>query len=236
VNLHNKVLSTDLSHLINVSDDTIRRDLQELAEAGKIIKVHGGALSPSFHNSNHSSREIYSYTQKRIIAQKAASLITEGMFVLSGGGTTVIELAKALPPQLHATFISGSIPAIYEYMNHPNIDVIVIGDKISKNSKITVGLEAISRIRQLRADICFLGINAINLDNGVSDNDWDVVQIKKAMIESSRKLVCLTIAEKINSQQPIQVCDLTKIDTLITELPPDDPILEPYIKAGITVL
>jgi DeoR/GlpR family transcriptional regulator of sugar metabolism len=236
VNLHNKVLSTDLSHLINVSDDTIRRDLQELAEAGKIIKVHGGALSPSFHNSNHSSREIYSYTQKRIIAQKAASLITDGMFVLSGGGTTVIELAKALPPQLHATFISGSIPVIYEYMNHPNIDVIVIGDKISKNSKITVGLEAISRIRQLRADICFLGINAINLDNGVSDNDWDVVQIKKAMIESSRKLVCLTIAEKINSQQPIQVCDLTKIDTLITELPPDDPILEPYIKAGITVL
>jgi DeoR/GlpR family transcriptional regulator of sugar metabolism len=236
VNLHNKVLSTDLSHLINVSDDTIRRDLQELAEAGKIIKVHGGALSPSFHNSNHSTREIYSYTQKRIIAQKAASLIEEGMFVLSGGGTTVIELAKALPPQLHATFISGSIPAIYEYMNHPNIDVIVIGDKISKNSKITVGLEAISRIRQLRADICFLGINAINLDNGVSDNDWDVVQIKKAMIESSRKLVCLTIAEKINSQQPIQVCDLKKIDTLITELPPDDPILEPYIKAGITVL
>jgi DeoR/GlpR family transcriptional regulator of sugar metabolism len=235
VNLHNKVLSTDLSQHINVSDDTIRRDLQELAEAGKIIKVHGGALSPSFHNSNHSSREIYSYTQKRIIAQKAARLIKDGMFVLSGGGTTIIELAKALPPQLHATFISGSIPAIYEYMNHPNIDVIIIGDKISKNSKITVGLEAISKIRQLRADICFLGINAINLENGVSDNDWEVVQIKKAMIESAQKLVCLTIAEKINSQQPIQVCDIQKIDTLITELPPDDPILEPYIKAGINV-
>ncbi len=236
VNLHNKVLSADLSQIINVSDDTIRRDLQELAEAGKIIKVHGGALSPSFHNSNQSTRDVYSYTQKRIIAQKAAKLVKDGMFVLSGGGTTVIELAKALPPQLHATFISGSIPAIYEYMNHPNIDVIAIGDKISKNSKITVGLEAISRIRQLRADLCFLGINAINLENGVSDNDWEVVQIKKAMIESSQKLVCLTIAEKINSQQPIQVCDINKIDSLITELPPDDPILEPYIKAGITVL
>ena len=121
-------------------------------------------------------------------------------------------------------------------MNHPNIDVIVIGDKISKNSKITVGLEAISRIRQLRADLCFLGINALNLDSGVSDNDWEVVQIKKAMIESAQKLVCLTIAEKINSQQPIQVCDLKKIDILITELPPDDPLLQPYIKAGIKVL
>ncbi|MGZ3922818.1 MAG: DeoR/GlpR family DNA-binding transcription regulator, partial [Flavisolibacter sp.] len=138
VNLHNKVLSTDLSQHINVSDDTIRRDLQELAEAGKLIKVHGGALSPSFHHGLHTSKEVYSYTQKKIIAQKAASLIKDGMFVLTGGGTTIIELARALPSSLHATFISGSIPAIYEYMNHPNIDVIVIGDKISKNSKITV--------------------------------------------------------------------------------------------------
>jgi DeoR/GlpR family transcriptional regulator of sugar metabolism len=236
VNLHNKVLSADLSQSINVSDDTIRRDLQELADAGKLIKVHGGALSPSFHHGNQPSVDVYSYTQKRIIAQKAASLVKDGMFVLTGGGTTIIELAKALPEGLHATFISGSIPAIYEYMNHPNIDVIAIGDKISKNSKITVGMEAISRIRQLRADLCFLGINAINLENGVSDNDWDVVQIKRAMIESSQKLVCLTIAEKINSQQPIQVCESRKIDTLITELPPDDPVLQPYIKTGIKVL
>jgi DeoR/GlpR family transcriptional regulator of sugar metabolism len=236
VNLHNKVLSADLSQHINVSDDTIRRDLQELAVAGKLIKVHGGALSPSFHNGHHTSREVYSYTQKKIIAQKAASLIKDGMFVLTGGGTTIIELARALPLNLHATFISGSIPAIYEYMNHPNIDVIAIGDKISKNSKITVGLEAISRIRQLKADLCFLGINAINIENGVSDNDWEVVQIKKAMIESAQRLVCLTIAEKINSQQPIQVCDIQKIDTLITELPPDDPVLEPYKKASINVL
>jgi DeoR/GlpR family transcriptional regulator of sugar metabolism len=177
-----------------------------------------------------------SYSQKKIIAQKAASLITDGMFVLTGGGTTIIELARALPSSLHATFISGSIPAIYKYMNHPNIDVIVIGDKISKNSKITVGLEAVSRIRQIKADICFMGINALNLENGVSDNDWDVVQIKKAMVESSQRLVCLTIAEKINSQQPIQVCQLSKIDTLITERAPDDPLLKPYVQAGIKVL
>jgi DeoR/GlpR family transcriptional regulator of sugar metabolism len=235
VNLHNKVLCTDLQHL-NVSDDTIRRDLQELAEAGKLIKVHGGALSSYFHNGLQTSKEAYSYDQKKIIAQKAASLIKDGMFVLTGGGTTIIELARALPPSLRATFISGSIPAIYEYMNHPNIDVIVIGDKILKNSKITVGLEAISRIRQLKADLCFLGISALNLENGVSDNDWDVVQIKKAMVESSQKLVCLTIAEKLNSQMALQVCESSDIDILITELPADHELLQPYKDAGIQVL
>jgi len=236
VNLHNKVLSVNLCQDINVSDDTIRRDLQELAEEGKIIKVHGGALSVSFHKENAPDDQIYSFLQKGIIAQKAATLVKEGMFVLTGGGTTITELAKALPPQLHATFISGSLTALLEYSKHPNIEVIAIGDKISKNSKISIGLDAIMKIRQIKSDICFLGINAIDHRFGISDNDWDVVQVKQAMVESSKKTVCLTISEKINTLQPLKVCDLNKIDTLITELPPDDPLLKPYKEAGITIL
>ncbi len=236
INLHNKVLLTDLSEQINVSNDTIRRDLQELADLGRIIKVHGGALSPSFHNGHQSHKEVYAYTQKKIIAKKAASLIKNGMFVMTGGGTTIIEMARALPQDLQATFISGSIPALFEYSSHPNIEVIAIGDKVAKTSKITIGSEAISKIREFRVDLCFLGVNAINLQTGISDNDWDIVQVKKAMIESAEKLVCLTISEKIDSRQPIQICDLKKIDTLITELSPEDELLQPYLKAGINLV
>ena len=236
VNLHNKVLSSLLCQEINVSEDTIRRDLQELAEEGKIIKVHGGALSHSFNEVYYSFNNVYSQDQKKIIAQKAASLIKEGMFVLTSGGTTIIELARVLPPRLKATFVSGSIPAILEYMQHPSIDVIMIGDRVSKNSKITIGGEAIAKIKQIKADLCFLGINAIDIRHGTTDNDWDIVQIKKAMIESSQKVVCLTISEKINTLQPIHICDVAQIDILVTELHPDDPILKPYAEAGITIL
>ncbi len=236
VNLHNKVLSSTLCQEVNVSEDTIRRDLQELAETGKVIKVHGGALSQSFNQLYYSVSNVYSQNQKKIIAQKAASLIHDGMFVLTSGGTTILELARSLPKELRATFISGSLPAILEYMYHPNIEVIVIGDKVSKNSKITVGADAIAKIHQINADLCFLGINAIDTTHGITDNDWDVVQIKKAMIGSAKKIVCLTIAEKINSVQPIHVCPIGKIDILITELPPSDPLLKPYVDAGITVL
>jgi len=236
VNLHNKVLCVDLCQDVNVSDDTIRRDLQELSEEGKVIKVHGGALSNSFHKGNPSSEQVYAYVNKGIIAQKAASLIQEGMFVSTGGGTTITELAKALPQELTATFISGSISALMEYIKHPNIEVISIGDKISKNARLAVGPDAIAKIRQIKSDLCFLGINAIDPVFGVSDNDWEVVQIKKAMIESAKKTVCLTISEKINTLQPIKVCDLENIDMLITELPADDPMLRPYVDAGITVL
>ncbi|MBW7838037.1 MAG: DeoR/GlpR transcriptional regulator [Chitinophagaceae bacterium] len=237
VNLHNKVLLNDLSEQLHVSNDTIRRDLQELSDLGRVIKVHGGAVSLSFHGGGHQSgNDVYAYTQKKIIARKAISLIRDGMFVLTGGGTTVIEMARALPNDLSATFISGSLPALLEYSNHPLIDVIAIGDKVSKTSRITVGSEAIARIKELKVDICFMGINAINVEEGVSDNDWDIVQVKKAMIEASRKLVCLTISEKINSRQVIPICPLNKVDTLITELSPDDPLLRPYVRAGVRVL
>ena len=236
VNLHNKVLSSSLSADIRVSEDTVRRDLQELAEEGKLIKVHGGALSNSFSQVHIPNDGVYSQSQKRSIAQKAIGLIGNGMFVLTGGGTTMVEMARMLPRQLKATFISGSIAAILEYMEHPNIEVILIGDRISKSSKITVGPEAIAKIRQLNADICFLGTNSIDIENGVTDNDWEVVQLKKAMIESSRKVVCLSIAEKVNTFQPLQICDLSKIDILVTELSPSDPLLKPYADAGIELL
>ncbi len=236
LDLHNRVLSSSLSSEMNVSEDTIRRDLQELSDSGRIIKVHGGALSRSFNNFYDHQSPIYSRPGKKIIARKTASLIKDGMFVLSSGGTTIQEMARALSPKLKATFITGSIPAAIEYMHHPGIDVILIGDKLSKHAKITVGGDAIARIRQIRADLCILGINAIDVKHGVTDNDWDVVQIKKAMIESAEKVICVSILEKTNSYQPIQICALDEIDILITESDPENPVLKPYKDAGIRVL
>lgn len=235
VNLHNRVLSSDLSSQINVSEDTIRRDLQELADKGKIIKVHGGALSKSFSSSINSSN-VYSIDAKKTIAQKAASLVKEGMFVMSTGGTTIIEMAKALPENLHATFITGSLPAALEYVHHPSIEVIFIGDKLSKSSQITIGADAILKIRQFKVDLCFMGINALDLEHGLTDNDYEVVQVKKAMIESANQLIALSISEKINTTQNIQVCKAQELDLLITELSPDQKIFDPYKNAGINII
>jgi DeoR/GlpR family transcriptional regulator of sugar metabolism len=235
VNLHNRVLSSDLSSQINVSEDTIRRDLQELADKGKIIKVHGGALSRSFSSSINSS-SVYNIDAKKTIAQKAASLIKDGMFVMSTGGTTIIEMAKALPENLHATFITGSLPAALEYVHHPTIEVIFIGDKLSKSSQITIGADAILKIRQFKVDLCFLGINALDVKHGLTDNDYEVVQVKKAMIESANQVIALSISEKINTTQNIQVCKVGELDTLVTELSPDDKLFQPYKNAGLNIL
>lgn len=235
VNLHNKVLSTDLSQEMKVSEDTIRRDLNELADSGKVIKTHGGALSNSFYLSLRTNH-VYSLDEKKTIANKAAGLVKDGMFVLTTGGTTIIELAKALPPELSATFITGSLPAAYEYIHHPGLEVIFIGDKISKSSLLSVGGDAISKIKGIRADLCFLGTNAIDIKSGITDNDWDVVQVKKAMIESSDKVVTMAISEKLNTYQRIKVCNINEVDMLITELDSSNERLLSYKDAGLEVL
>ena len=235
INLHNKVLTSDLCEAIEVSEDTIRRDLIELADSGQIIKVHGGALSRSFHVS-FQANGVYSHDKKKLIAQKAVSLIKDGMFVLTTGGTTLLELGKALPQHLRATFFTGSLPAALEYIQHPNIEVIFIGDRISKTSQITIGGDAISKIKQINADICFLGINAIDPEHGLTDNDWDVVQVKKAMIQSSKKVVALTISEKVNSLQKIKVAPIEELDIMITELNPSAEIFDGYRQKGIDIL
>lgn len=234
INLHNRVLSTDLSVLINVSEDTIRRDLNELNEAEKLIKVHGGALSKSFHNAGMGA-DVYQHDSKKIIAQKAVSLIEDGMSLLTTGGTSIVEMARLLPEDLHVTFFTVSIAAAYEYAKHSNIEVIFIGNKISKSSQITVGAETINKISQINSDLCFLGVNAIN-EEGISDNDWDVVQVKKAMIQSSKQTAFLTISEKLNTQQRIKVCELNKVGLLITELDENEEVLKPYRRKDILVL
>jgi DeoR/GlpR family transcriptional regulator of sugar metabolism len=236
LDLHNKVLCSSLSEEMSVSEDTVRRDLQELCDEGRLIKVHGGALSRSFHFLSQGSQPVYSLPAKRLIAEKTAGLIRNGMVVFTTGGTTIQELATAIHHDLQATFITTSIPAALAFGQHPSIEVILIGDRMSKSAKMCVGGDVISRIRDIRADLCISGVNGLDATIGMTDSDWDVVQVKKAMVEAARKTICVSIAEKLNSRQQFRVCGPERIDTLVTELSRDDVKLKPYHARGMAIV
>lgn len=235
INIHNKVLSSDLSTQLDVSEDTVRRDLQELAEEGKLIKVHGGALSKSFHFTLESNT-IYSQPEKKSIAAKAIELIKDGMMVVLSGGTTIRELVKALPPQLNATFITVSVPIALELLEHPSSEVIFFGNKLLKNAQMSVGAEVVQRLGEIKADLCFLGTNSIDANYGITDLEWEIIEVKRALIKCANKTVSLAISEKLNTIQRLQVCKPDDIDILITELDPDNPLLDAYHKSGMLVL
>lgn len=234
INLHNKVLSADLSAQLDISEDTIRRDLNELAETGKIVKVHGGALSKSFHFPFHEV-EIYARDSKKEIASKSLDLIKNDMILLLGGGTTMIELARIIPENLKAMLFTISPLVALEVAEHSNVNVNLIGGQLSRNSHVSIGSHVVNLLSEIKVDLCFLGTNGLSLEAGVTDSDWEVVQVKKAMIKSAEKTAILTIAEKLGSIQKMKVCNLNSVDYLITDLKKDNATLAEYAKT-VTVI
>ena len=236
VHLHNKVLSTDLSELLGVSNDTIRRDLKELTDLGKVIKTHGGAVSPTFINTITDNKDIYAHDQKKIIAEKANTLIKSNMTIVVEGGTTVLEFAKKISSHIKATFYTISPHTAITLAAHENLTVYTIGGKLDKNSNLHTGAEVINRLMELQADLCLTGANGFSIQKGLTDVDWEVVQVLKAMTRCAKKTGVLTISEKLNTQQKIMVCDFNKIDYLVTELDTGAEILKPYVNSHIKVL
>lgn len=229
INLHNKVLSSDLSVQLNVSEDTIRRDLNELAENGKVLKVYGGALSKSFQYPFHEN-DVYAKESKKLIAKKAIRLIQNGMSVLAGGGTTMLELARMIPDSLQCTFFTISPLVALELSERTNADVILIGGKLSRNTNISIGSQVVNQLTEIKVDLCLLGTNSLSVEDGVTDSDWEVVQIKKAMIRCSSKTCILSISEKLGSVQKMRVCNLNAISHLVTDLDPRHPKLDEFRK------
>lgn len=229
LNLHHKVLSSDLCDLLHVSLDTIRRDLNELAKNGKIIKVHGGAISKSFHYP-FQQPQVYAKEQKKEIARKAMQLIKDNMVFLVGGGTVMLELARMIPPDLKGTFFTVSPLVALEVAERSTVDVILLGGQLSRNAYICTGASVVSQLSEIRVDVCFLGTNGLSIQDGVTDYDWEVVQVKKAMIKSAHKTALLSIAEKLDSAQKMKVCNLSSLTYLITELNPTDDTLIKYSK------
>lgn len=235
INLHNRVLSSDLVQLLNVSEDTIRRDLQEMSDDNLLYKVHGGALSKSYHSSFDNSA-VYAKDSKIKIAKKVPPLIKDGMVILTGGGTTIIELVKQLPENLHATFFTISPLVAIELAKYPKIEVILIGGLFSKNSQITYGGHVISQLSEINADLCLLGTSALHAKDGLTDTDWEINQLKKAMLNSSKKSAVLCISEKLNISLRLKVAALENINYLITELDPLDVKLADYQVKGLKII
>ena len=222
-----KVHSEELSRLMAVSVDTVRRDLIELEKDGKLVRVHGGAISVDF-NTPFQPEEIYAQKEKIQIAKKAMALVRDGMTLLMGGGTVMLEVARLLPENIKGTLFTVSPLVALEVAQRSSIDVILLSGRVARNSYICTGASVVSQISEVRADICLIGTNGFSLKDGVTDNDWEVVQVKKAMIRQSERTALLSLSEKQKTSHKLQVCPLHAVHYLITECEPSDPMFAEY--------
>jgi DeoR/GlpR family transcriptional regulator of sugar metabolism len=232
---HGRVLATDLSAELDVSSDTIRRDLRELDAAGLLRRVHGGALPRHGDAGPFEARARRAPQAKALLARRAAALVRHGDVVVLDGGTTTLELARALRDDLRATVITTSPPIALALADHPGLEVTVIGGTLRRNALVTVGATAIGELRNIRADLVFLGVCGLHPEIGVTTNDLEERHVKAAMIEGAAEVVALADHDKLGTAMPVVVAPMKAVTQLVTDGEVDDRALAPYRALGIEV-
>jgi DeoR/GlpR family transcriptional regulator of sugar metabolism len=230
-----QVIAKALSEELGLSEDTIRRDLRELARDGLLQRVHGGALPASPAVADFAGRTQIAPTAKVAIGRAAANMVQPGQVVMVDGGTTALQLAKHLPLALEATIVTHSPTIAVELIHHPRLEVILIGGKLFKHSVVAVGAAAIETIGRIRADIYFMGATGIHPKTGVTTGDLEESYVKRALSQSAAETILLASSEKLNAASPYLIVPLTELSAIITEKNVSEEITKPFGDLGIAV-
>lgn len=230
-----KVLLSDLSEQLKVSEDTIRRDIKTLSERGLLKAVRGGAVPHSTVPRHFRARENYDQLSKDIIAAKALQFLENDQVILFDGGTSTLAVAASIPHNLNITVVTNSFPIAGVLEDHPSVELIFAGGRLNKASFTAMGQDTHNAFQKIRADICFFGICSIHPSVGVTTVGYEEAAIKKTMVETAQRTIALATYEKINKADAYFICPVTDIDTIITNKPADHPDLAAYQAAGIDV-
>ena len=231
-----QVIAKDLSESFNVSEDTIRRDLRELAAEGLLQRVHGGALPASPAVGTLEQRQQISAGGKTAIARKAASMVRPGQVVIIDGGTTCVQMARHLPLTLKATVVTHSPGVALELVDHPDIEVVLIGGRLFKHSMVTIGAAAIEAIGHIRADSYFMGVTGIHPTEGLSTGDLEEAYVKRALMARAAEVVVLASAEKINAASPFVIAETTAATSIVIEADTTAASVAAFIPLGIGIV
>lgn len=236
---NNAVRVEDLSNQLSVSTNTIRRDLKALEEEGILRRVQGGALpnGPITGLTPFNQRLGVHLKEKKQIALKAKSLISNGDTIIIDAGTTMFELAKLLTSFSYLTVISNSIEiGNYLLANNPKITLILSGGIVLEESRCMVGIPAENFFSNINADITFLATRAISEKEGCTNQRLQEIPVKQKMIEAGKKVVLLADSSKIGRVALSKICPIESVHTLVT----DDKIAHERIAAfnncGVEIL
>ena len=231
-----RVIAKALSQQFAVSEDTIRRDLRELAGEGLLQRVHGGALPVSSALADVGTREQIGSSVKIRLGQAGARLIQPGQIVFLDGGTTNVQLARQLPRELRATIITHSPSIAVELVHHPRVEVELIGGRLFKHSMVAVGAQSAEAISRIRADLFVMGATGLHPQMGITTGDREEAAIKSLMARQSAETIVLATREKLGAASTYQIMPLAELSTLVTETGLSDEQRHGLDAAGVTLV
>ncbi len=227
----------DLSNKLEVSVDTIRRDLKSLDSQGLLKYVRGGACLPDtmLSFSNFKGREIINSSLKRDAAKKAVKFVKEGDIIALNAGTTNTILAQELVQlNFEFTVVSNNLAALNILMENSSIKYICIGGKIDGTERATYGSQCTDEFGEYIADIAFLSINAVNLNEGFTDFRLNEIPVIKTLSKNSKKVIAVMDSSKMNKLSKKKALSLHDVDILVTDS--QFPSMAEYEKNGVIVL
>ncbi|MDK1384683.1 DeoR/GlpR family DNA-binding transcription regulator [Sinorhizobium sp. 8-89] len=223
-----QVVAKALADELGLSEDTIRRDLREMAAEGLLKRVHGGALPLTPPLPDFAARQAIASDLKCRLGRRAADLVKPGQTVFLDGGTSNAELARALPRDLRSTIVTHS-PTIAAELEKHDAEVILIGGRLYKHSMVATGAAAVAAIEQIRVDIFFLGVTAIHPAHGLSTGDYEEAAIKRAIARQSAETYVLATPEKFGAASPHRIMSVSELAGLVV---PADMAAEPLSPYG----
>jgi len=210
-----QLVARTLALEFETSEDTIRRDLRELAAEGKLQRVHGGALPASVAMGDLAVREQVSTADKLALGRYGASLVQPGQVVILDGGTTALQVARHLAPALRATVVTHSPTVAVELARHAHVDIRLLGGRLFRHSMVNVGADVIAAAARLRADLFFLGVTGVHPEAGLSTGDAEEAAVKRALMERAAETVVLASPEKLLAASPFVVAPLSDASVVV---------------------
>ncbi len=233
------VTVAELKSLLNVSIDTVRRDLQYLESLNKLQKVHGGAVSERDVATNQAfiKRKMKFIERKRELSSFAVRLVKEHQAISLNAGTTNIELAKYLTTQFERlTVITNSLKVADLFTHKPGFTVIVPGGTLNHEEFSLYGLSIEEQIAKFNIDTAFISINAISLEKGLTDFRQGESEVINAMIRSAEKAVVVADSSKFETMSYLNICGLDQIHAIVTDSQIDEQLLEAYENHKVTII
>ncbi|GLS18710.1 DeoR family transcriptional regulator [Labrys miyagiensis] len=218
-----------------VSEDTIRRDLRELADAGLVERVHGGALRKSKSSHRFDKRVVTNEAQKAQLASRALAFIAPEMVVLLDQSTSNLMLARQLPVDAGLTVITPSPDIAVATLDRGVSKLMLVGGMIDPLSRSAIGAGALEQIAGMKPDLCFLGACAVDLIDGVTAVDYEDTCLKRAMVAASRSVIALITADKLDTSSAYKIAPFSRLDHMVTERGVSGAILQRYSNSGVEI-
>ncbi|MBW6421095.1 DeoR/GlpR family DNA-binding transcription regulator [Rhizobium sp. XQZ8] len=230
-----QVIAKRAAEEFSLSEDTIRRDLREMAAEGLLRRVHGGAMPIAPDLPDFSARRAISSDVKQSLGAAAAKLVKPGQMIFLDGGTSTAEIARALPRDFAFTIVTHSPTIAAELEQHPTAEVILIGGRLYKHSMVAVGAVAMSQISLIRPDIFFLGATAVHPSQGLSTGDMEEAAIKRHIASRAAETFVLVTEEKLDASSPCTIMPVSDLTGMIVQAGIEEARLAPYGMLGLNI-